>query len=1172
MNKDADNKNNFSMKSFWALITVMFQGALSDNVYKFLVMMLILKIADLHFPDNFAASTAYSGKITSIAEALFILPFILAVTAAGWMGDRFSKSKVTLNLKLLEILVMFMGIFTLGKGNLSGALIVLFLMGFQSALFSPSKYGILPEILPSEKLGWANGILQGGTFLAIILGTVAGPYLFDIYETSLWLPCILLVVLAIIGSLIASIMKKIPAANPHEKFAANPYPMLHLYSKEIFSNVALKWSMFGMIVWWMVGVMLQGSALITANKILNLNNTQTGLALLPIVIGLGAGCFLTGYVSKNRIELGLVPLGAILMFITCLITYFVIPDFDKIRSMSPDNFSQLKIIIPVIMGTVGLVCGFFIVPLQAYFIQNSRIEIRSGVWAVSNVLTSTGMIMGSVLKGIVIGETSSPGLVFLIGGIMMLIAGFVICVRFPMIPLRFITIFFIKAFYRVNIKGLENIPEAGGALITPNHQSYLDAILISSVIERPVRFIIAEDIYKKWYIYPFGKLTNSIPIKGLGSARGLIQSLRAAAEEIKNGGIICIFPEGQITRLGMMLPFRRGFEHIIRKLSEPIIPVAIDGPYNTVFSLKGGKSQFKMMWKEPLKRKMLNVVIGKQMPSVSRYWEVRQQVMDLMVEAYEYRKKEVPPLYRAAIKQLKSHLFAKKIADHSSGKLVPHYKILSAVIALGKKIRLKRYWENEEMVGIMLPPAIGTIAVNLVAVTEGKIPINLNYTASSSVIEQICDITKLNVIITSKAFMEKISVKLPKDKKIIYLEELKNEITRIEKISAVITSFIAPVFIIERILGRYKPASVDDICTIIFSSGSTGTPKGVELTHWNIWANVNSAYQMVNFPPDGKILGILPLFHSFGFTVVLWLPLLVNYSVILHPNPLYGREIGNFVQQYKITHLLATPTILNTYTRRIQPDQFGSLQMVLTGAEKLRASVSEAFRNRFGIQPIEGFGITECSPIVCLNTPDMRKPGIYQKGVYHGTVGHPVPGVTIRIMDLDTGEILPPNKPGMLLIKGHNIMKGYYKLPEKTAEVFKDGWYISGDIAKIDENGFITITDRLSRFSKIGGEMVPHIKIEEALYNIGGFTDTVFAVTGVPDSKKGEKLVVLYSIKESKAKDIADKLQEIGLPTLWTPRWQDFVFVESIPLLGTGKLDLQKIKNIAVSNFAENSL
>ena len=1139
-----------SLRSFWALIGVMFQGALSDNIFKFIVMMLILKHANERFPQSPSDATALGNTWTSIAEGAFILPFIVSATIAGWLSDRFAKSRVTLWTKILEIIVMAAGMAMFALGYISGAIIVLFFMGFQSALFSPSKYGILPEILPEEQTAWGNGILQGGTFLAIILGTILGPSLFQCFNQSLWINGLILVGLAGGGALLALQMAPTPVGNPAQRFEINPVPMVSLYGREILSNTGILWGVVGMSVWWMAGVMMQGAALLIAVQVLGLSPSQTGLALLPIVVGMGAGCVLAGMVSKNRIELGLVPFGALAMFSASMLVWRLTPNFAELSRMSSEQLQHIRYIVPAMMGLVGLVCGFFIVPLQAFVIQETRPDKRGGVWSVSNVFTSIGMMAGAGARGLIVQATASPGDVFFAGGVLMLLTGIVICVKFPRIPLRFLAVVLFKMIYRVNVKGAENIPAKGGALITSNHQSYIDALLLSVVIERPVRFIMTEDLYRKWFIYPFARITNTIPIKGLGSVRDLIKALREAREEIRQGGLVCIFPEGQMTRLGMMLPFRRGFEHIMRGIQEPIIPAAIDGAYETIFALPGGRRK-PIFFNPRAKKPVLCVVFGKPMPADTKHPQLRVAIMDLMVDAFAIRKERALPLHLEAVNTLRNGSFAQ-------------YKMLAGTIALGRKLRRK--WQDDENIGILLPPSAGAAATNLAATWSGRIPINLNYTAAAAVIEEICANAGIRLIITSRLFMKKIKIALPAKCDIVYLEDIRNEISFWDTSKAFFHIFIRQkTNSFDKLLGRKKSASMDDVATIIFSSGSTGTPKGVELTHWNIWANVASAYHMVDFPPDGCLLGILPFFHSFGNTVALWLPMLTGFRVIYHPNPLHGREIGELVQKHKITHLFATPTILNIYTRRVQPEQFGSLRMALTGAEKLRANVSEAFEKRFGIRPIEGYGATECSPIVCLNTLDFRQPSFYQKGVKYGTVGHPAPGVTVRVVDPETGAPLGVNEPGMLHVRGHNIMHGYYHLPEKTAEVMKDGWYVTGDIAQIDEEGFITITDRLSRFSKIGGEMAPHIRIEETLHNAIGATDMIFAVTGVPDEKKGERLVVLYAAREEKARRAAEEIQNMGLPPLWIPKWSDFFRVEALPILGTGKLDLRAIKAMALS-------
>ncbi len=361
-------------------------------------------------------------------------------------------------------------------------------------------------------------------------------------------------------------------------------------------------------------------------------------------------------------------------------------------------------------------------------------------------------------------------------------------------------------------------------------------------------------------------------------------------------------------------------------------------------------------------------------------------------------------------------------------------------------------------------------------------------------------------------------------------------------------------------LSGKRPAQLDDLATIVFSSGSTGEPKGVMLSHFNIVSNVEQMGQAVKLDRHDTLLGVLPFFHSFGFSVTLWLPAVLGIGVAYHPSPLDFGAIGALIREYRVTFLISTPTFLQGYLRKCLPEDFGSLRLVIVGAEKLPDRVAAAFEDRFGIRPLEGYGCTECSPVVAVNMHDYRAAGFRQVGAKRGSIGHPLPGVTVRIVDPETREPVPLGQPGLLLVSGPNVMRGYLGKEKTTAEVLQDGWYTTGDIAALDEDGFLTITDRLSRFSKIGGEMVPHIKVEEKLHELAGATEQSFVVTGVPDGKKGERLVVLHSLTDEELKTVLTSLPQSGLPNLWIPRANQFFRVEEFPHLGTGKLDLRKLK------------
>ncbi len=349
---------------------------------------------------------------------------------------------------------------------------------------------------------------------------------------------------------------------------------------------------------------------------------------------------------------------------------------------------------------------------------------------------------------------------------------------------------------------------------------------------------------------------------------------------------------------------------------------------------------------------------------------------------------------------------------------------------------------------------------------------------------------------------------------------------------------------------------------MIFSSGSTGEPKGVMLTHSNVASNVGAVYDIFQMKSEDAVVGVLPFFHSFGFTGTLWLPLLSGVKAIYHANPLDAGIIGKMVKEHRGTVLLSTPTFLQAYIRKCTPEQFKTLHYVIVGAEKLKDRIADAFKEKFGTTAFEGYGATELSPFVTLNIRDYREEGIKQTGQKSGKIGHPIPGVAVKVIDPESSRELPSGQDGLLLVKGPNVMKGYLNQPEKTNAVIKDGWYYTGDIANIDDDGFITITDRMSRFSKIGGEMVPHIKVEEAIHVALDETDQMCAVTTIAEEKKGEKLVVLHT-KPIDVAVLRKKLTEMELPALWIPKLEDFYLIESLPILGSGKLDLKSLKNMA---------
>jgi len=532
--------------------------------------------------------------------------------------------------------------------------------------------------------------------------------------------------------------------------------------------------------------------------------------------------------------------------------------------------------------------------------------------------------------------------------------------------------------------------------------------------------------------------------------------------------------------------------------------------------------------------------------------------MELGADAFQYRLVDKVTLPESFWREARKHPSKFCIAD-SGGKKLNYGLTLISAVAISKKINAKLF--QEKTIGVLLPPSVGGALVNIAISILNKVPVNINYTASKESLHSTVKQCAMQYVITSKMFLEKTGITLPCDT--IFIEDIISSLTKWDQAKAAAMSFALPYRLSHwLIFGSKDYRAHEKLATILFTSGSTGEPKGVMLTHGNITSNLEGLYQVFSIKSDDVMLGILPFSHSFGFTGTLWFPLLSGIGAVYHFNPLDAKVVGKLVKEHEATILMATPTFLSSYISRCQPEQFKSLRMVTVGAEKLKESLAREFKDKFGVVPMEGYGCTELSPVTSINLPDFDGPGELQKAQQQGTIGLPLPGIAIKIVDQDTGATLGPDEQGLLLVRGPNVMKGYLNQPEKTKEVIKDGWYMTGDIAKVDTDGFITITDRVSRFSKIGGEMVPHIKIEEAIHTFLNSSEQICVVSAIPNDKRGEKLMVLHTV-ELDIPSVLEALKKSGLPNLWIPDNDAFHKIETIPLLGSGKLDLGAIKRKA---------
>ena len=491
----------------------------------------------------------------------------------------------------------------------------------------------------------------------------------------------------------------------------------------------------------------------------------------------------------------------------------------------------------------------------------------------------------------------------------------------------------------------------------------------------------------------------------------------------------------------------------------------------------------------------------------------------------------------------------------STGRELTYGRALVGALLLSQIIR--RLVPAGGSVGLLLPASVGGALANIAASIAGRIPVNLNFTAGREAMGIAITRCGITTILTSRVFLSKAGLEAFEG--MVFVEDLLQQISTLARLRMLATARVLSAAAIEH---RYlePPRDTDPLATVIFSSGSTGVPKGVMLTHRNILANVDSVNEAFELTPKDVMVGVLPFFHSFGYTGTLWFPLLTGFSVVYHPNPTDAKTIGDLSEKYYATLIISTPTFCGGYIRKIRPEQFAHLRYAIVGAEKLREPTASAFKERFGLDLLEGYGCTEMAPIVAVNLPGIAADG--KPRARMGSVGRPLPRVEAKVVDPVTLEGPLLGREGLLLLKGPNQMRGYLDDQEASRAALHDGWYMTGDIAKIDCDGFIHITDRLSRFSKIGGEMVPHMRVEEEIRKLLADGHSAI-VTAVPDPAKGERLVAFHTDPDATPQALWEALSATELPKLWIPKREDIRFIESVPTLGTGKSDLRAVRTLA---------
>jgi acyl-[acyl-carrier-protein]-phospholipid O-acyltransferase/long-chain-fatty-acid--[acyl-carrier-protein] ligase len=733
---------------------------------------------------------------------------------------------------------------------------------------------------------------------------------------------------------------------------------------------------------------------------------------------------------------------------------------------------------------------------------------------------------------------------------------------------RFFARLLARLVYRLRVIGPDHVPATGPVLLLSNHVTYVDWLILMAATPRPVRFVIAENFINNPVFGWVLRMFRAIPLARKGGPKSLTRTFDAIKDALAKGECVCMFPEGYPTRSGTMLPFKRGFERIAKSVQAIVVPVYLDELWGSIFSYRHGK----MFWKWPERRRYpVRCVFGKPVPNDTQTAQVRQVIQEMAAEMAKERTRESLSPHRQFIRMATRHPFRECVVDVISEKprTLSFGKTLAGAHCLARWLKPKL--GDAPMVGVWLPPSLGGALANIALGLLGKTAVNLNYSAGKEAIASAAQQCGLRHVLTSRKFLTRSKLEL-EGVTLLHAEDAVAQISDLQKAVALLWIILLPGWLLERLwmADGLKGTAPTDVCTVIFSSGSTGEPKGVMLTNQNIASNVEAFMEFADFSHRDRVLGVLPFFHSFGYTVTMWGPLMAGASVVYYPDPRAAKEIGDLCQKYKCTLMGATATFLRMYLRRCDLNNFKSMRLLVCGAEKLPPALIEDFRGKFGVMPLEGYGCTELSPVVSANMPEKFVNGVRQVRTKIGTVGQPLPGVAIRVVDPETEKPRPfgEDGEGLVMVSGPNVMKGYLGREDLTRKKVRNGWYDTGDLGWLDEEGFLTLTGRLEQFAKIGGEMVPLEKIDEVLHQILGTTDRVVALSPAPDPKRGERIVVLHKplADGMTMETLLKKVSESGLPNLWIPDRRDCFEVADFPVLGSGKLDLRRLKDMAVEH------
>jgi acyl-[acyl-carrier-protein]-phospholipid O-acyltransferase/long-chain-fatty-acid--[acyl-carrier-protein] ligase len=1117
-------------RRFAALFWCQFCAAFGDNFLKTALVFVIL----------YEVSGANSAVLITIAGATLIAPFFFLSGLGGELADRYDKAFIAQRIKLTEIGAAIVAVAGFAFHSLTLLFLAVFMFGTLASLFGPIKYGILPDLLERRELPSGNALIEGGTFLAILLGTIVAGIAAN--GNSKPIHFAWLMILTALASWLASLLiPKSGEGAPDLTINRNVLVSTGSLIKQIRADPRLWWGALVASWFWLVGALVLSllPPLVSFTVGGGEEVVTVFLTIFSVAVAIGSG--LAAWLAAGRIVLLPTLVAAVLLGLFALDlgwTASAIVPAPTPMSLGAFFASRHSLHIAIDLAGLAIAGGLYIVPVFTAVQVWAGADRRARVVAAVNVLNAAFMVAGAVILAVLqkLGY-GTPVLFGLIGAANVAVA-VAIGMTMPASWLHdFLSIVF-RAFFRLEVTGLDNIAKAGhNAIIALNHVSFLDPPLALSILPKRPVFAIDVTMSRNWWIQPFLKFARTMALDPLKPF-----SLRAIINAVKAGDMLVIFPEGRITVTGSLMKVYDGAALIADKSDAMVVPVRIEGPEMTIFSrLKRSQVRRRLFPKitvtilEPVQLKIDPELKGRKRRQAagSALYTV---MSDLIFRTSPTDRTIVEALIEAAKHHGPGWL---AIEDPVRGQM-SYRRLLQATSILGRK--LMPYALEGHAVGVMLPTS-NAAAITLFAImSAARVPALINFTAGAANVLAACRAAQIDTVVTSRAFVEKgrlenLIAQVQAQVRIVYLEDIGKTIGIADKLRG--------FFSWKKPLIARKP---DDWAAILFTSGSEGSPKGVVLSHRNMLANVAQAAARIDFGREDKLFNVLPVFHSFGLTAGTVLPLVSGVPTYLYPSPLHYRTVPELVYWTCATALFGTDTFLNGYARVANPYDFRSLRYVLAGAEPVREATRRIYLEKFGLRILEGYGVTECSPVMALNTPMFNK---------FGSVGRLLPGMEAKLEKVEGVE-----EGGRLYVKGPNVMLGYLRAEKPgVLEVPPEGWHDTGDIVTIDEQDFIAIKGRAKRFAKVGGEMVSLAAVEMLAAEL--WPDSITAVSAIPDPRKGERLIMVTDKHGATRSEFIAYARSKHASELMLPG--EVVVLDKLPMLGSGKVD-----QLAIDKFVRD--